>query len=205
MMFMDFHEQKGKSLRLQNSSKRPQNPSKRPQKPSNGYKSQKLGQSWFLRFQRICFKTWCFHKLQPNSKLRINISIVSMKYIISTYTINILYYIILYHIISIINILYILYYNIPATYCPAISIHGLSANCSPELCLVTSWGNGTALLQRRWAPKRRPFEPGPTETNPTGFSRCHGYFAGQNGWKCMEGLRVPTFLVGNTWNWCRFV
>jgi len=45
---MDFHEQKGKSLRLQNSSKRPQNPSKRPQKPSNSYKSQKLGQSWFF-------------------------------------------------------------------------------------------------------------------------------------------------------------
>jgi len=45
MMFIDFHEQKGKSLRLQNSSKQPQNPSKRPQKPSNGYKSQKLGQS----------------------------------------------------------------------------------------------------------------------------------------------------------------
>ena len=67
MMFMDFHEQKGKSLRLQNSSKRPQNPSKRPQKPSSSYKSQKLGQSWFLRFQRICFKTWYFHKLQPNS------------------------------------------------------------------------------------------------------------------------------------------
>ena len=41
MMFIDFHEQKGKSLRLQNSSKRPQNPSKRPQKQSNGYKSQK--------------------------------------------------------------------------------------------------------------------------------------------------------------------
>ena len=57
MIFMDFHEQKGKSLRLQNSSKRPQNPSKRPQKPSDGHKSQKLGQSCSLQFQRVCFKT----------------------------------------------------------------------------------------------------------------------------------------------------
>ena len=57
---------KGKSLRLQNSSKRPQNPSKRLQKQSNAYKSQKVGQPCFLQSRRICFKIWYFHKLQPS-------------------------------------------------------------------------------------------------------------------------------------------
>ena len=121
-------------------------------------------------------------------KLRINISIVSIKYIIKfTYTINSLYYIISYSIYN----KYITIFHQP------IAQRSQSMASVPTVLQNSAWSRLGAMAQRysSAAELRRCVLRRVRRIHPTGFSRFHVYFAGKNGWKCLEGLRVPTFLV----------
>ena len=67
----------------------------------------------------------------------------------------------------------------------------------PTVLQNSAWSRLGAMAQRysSAAELRRCVLRRVRRIHPTGFSRFHVYFAGKNGWKCLEGLRVPTFLV----------